>query len=66
MDCAHRATLYITKEVASTSTAIARERRALSCSLEAGHGGDHEDREQQETWKDRGPELTTLVRHETE
>lgn len=66
MACPHRANLYITREVQSTSTEIARERTELKCSLEAGHEGEHEDRERGERWADKGHELTTLIRHETE
>lgn len=66
MTCRHRAVVIITRTVEGTSTTIARERRNLSCCLPADHEGPHQDSQYEQEWKDAGPILTHILRHEDE
>jgi len=58
--------LIITREVASTSTEIAKQRIELSCTKDGDHEGPHHDGRLDENWDDRGGELTHVLRHEGE
>jgi hypothetical protein len=64
VSCPHRAVLIITREVQHTSTSLARKRIELQCNEAAGHAGPHRDSGADESWKDRGEELTHLLRSE--
>ena len=64
MQCSHRAVLIVTREVAGTSTNVARERKNLTCGKEAGHQGRHEDAQYEESWDDEGKQLTHILVHE--
>jgi hypothetical protein len=66
MRCPHHALLIETQEIEGTSSTIAKSRIELVCSLEAGHAGEHRDATHSESWADKGPPMTTLLRHETE
>lgn len=64
MPCPHRAVLIVTRSVDGTSTAIARERKNLSCCLTSPHHGSHHDAQYDEDWDDEGSEFTHILRHE--
>ena len=66
MQCPHQAVLIETQEIEGTSSSLAKRRIELTCSLEVGHAGPHRDESHDEAWTDKGPPLTTLLRHETE
>lgn len=66
MLCRHRAVVIVTREVQGTSTNVALERRNLSCCLERGHEGSHWDSQFEEAWEDKGPQLTHILRHQSE
>lgn len=63
MQCTHRAVLIITRDVEGTSTNVARERKNLSCGLQKGHAGAHEDFQYDEKWADEGKTLTHILIH---
>jgi hypothetical protein len=62
MSCPHRAILIFTRDVKGTSSNVASGRVELSCGLDAGHDGMHRDDANDEEWKDRGDEVTHLLR----
>lgn len=66
MQCPHHAVLIETRSVAGTASNVAKRRVELQCSLTAGHDVPHRDLQHQEEWTDRGPLLTTVLRHEQE
>jgi hypothetical protein len=63
-ECGERATLIITRSIEGTSTTIAQQRLALTCALERGHAGAHQDPKHGESWESPGGRLSTLLRHE--
>jgi hypothetical protein len=64
MACKHRAQLIVTRSFEGTASSVAKKRIDLVCSEVEGHAGPHHDRERNERWEDRGPELTHVLRHE--
>jgi hypothetical protein len=66
MQCPHRAVLIETQAIEGTSSSIAKRRIDLQCSLDIDHDSPHRDTTHSEEWADRGPQLTTVLRHETE
>lgn len=64
MQCPHRAVLIETRSVIGTASNVAKRRVELQCSLSAGHEVPHRDDQHREEWTDRGPLLTTVLRHE--
>jgi len=62
--CNQEAVLLITRTVAGTATSVARERTALTCSLEAGHAGAHRDEAHKESWEPTTAARPMLFRHE--
>lgn len=65
MACKHRAIVIVTRDVKGTSSNLASSRTELSCTLEDGHEGQHED-EKGTKWKDRGDVMTHILRGEGE
>ncbi len=66
MSCKHRALLIITRDVRGTTSNLAKKRIELQCGEPAGHDGPHRDSEHDETWTDRGSDLTHVLRPEDE
>ena len=62
--CGRRAVLVVTRVVEGTSTSVARRRVELTCELERGHLGEHQDKTHGEKWGDRSSQIPTLLRHE--
>jgi hypothetical protein len=65
-ECGERAILIVTKSLAGTATNVARSRTVLVCGLEAGHGGEHRDLRNSESWDGKLRTLPTIIRHEDE
>ncbi len=66
MSCKHRAFLIITRDVRGTASNLAKKRIELQCGEPEGHDGPHRDSEHDESWQDRGSDLTHILRGEDE
>jgi hypothetical protein len=63
--CGERAILVITKSIEGTTTNVVSRRSELSCTLEAGHAGEHRDASG-ERWQSSGGPVSTVLRHESD
>ncbi len=63
MQCEARAILIVTREVAGTSTSVAKRRVQLACAREKGHDGPHRDSSEGEEWEGTPEKPATLLRH---
>ncbi len=66
MACNEKAVLLLTRQLEGTATNVARERIALSCSLEPGHSGPHRDESHAQEWLVVAGRPSLMIRDDSE